>query len=57
MAKSQPTPESSAQAVTEDIDIPKEKTKKKRDESLAFRALELSREEAKKLKKKAKKAK
>lgn len=57
MAKSLPTPDSTTQATTEHPDAVPEKSKKKREESLAFRALEMSKEDSKKRKKKAKKAK
>lgn len=59
MAKSKSTPDPAQlpPVIAEESGQPKEKSKKKREESLAFRALELSKEDAKKRKKKAKKSK
>lgn len=57
MAKSKSTPDPVQLPPVEAGEQPKEKSKKKREESLAFRALELSKEDAKKRKKKSKKDK
>lgn len=57
MAKSESTLESTQTVMPEDVAQPTEKPKKKRSESLAFRALELSKEEEKKRKKKKKDSK
>lgn len=57
MAKSKSMPDPAQLPTTEDSAQSKEKSKKKREESLAFRALELSKEDAKKRKKKSKKDK